>query len=260
HAETQAVWCGQAAVSAFTRFHPILKNQQLVPGADGIHPVGTTVSMDLRMTSAEVMLMYPRVLRQEIQAGRRAGLRTEEDRSWAELPTFARLYHETMARNRADSTYLFAMEDLARLHSNLGEGARLLLTRLGDEIVAGGIFLISGSWVHAHLVGTASKHRQLSPLKVLLDDARSWAAEAGAVRLHLGGGRGGRNDSLLAFKARFSPDRHDFAVGRWVLDAIGYEALLRLRATHLGDQPVDGEFFPAYRAGVTPSQVERETS
>lgn len=247
-AEVEAIWGGQEAVSAFTRFHPILENQRLLPSARGVRSVGTTVSIDLRLTEDEAMEAYPRVLRQEILAGRRAGLKTEVDQSWTELPIFIELYHETMTRNRAHSGYFLTAEELMRLRSSLGDSARLLVSRLEDEIAAAGIFLVYGQFIHAHLVGTASRFRALSPLKVLLDDARGWAAEAGALRLHLGGGRGGRADSLMTFKARFSRERHPFAVGSWLLDETAYEDLCRRRAEHIGGESADPEFFPAYRA------------
>jgi hypothetical protein len=105
--------------------------------------------------------------------------------------------------------------------------------------------------VHAHLVGTDERHQRLSPLKVMLDDARIWARERGNRVLHLGGGRGGREDSLLAFKGRFSPRRHAFHTGRWILDASRYAELTERRsrfATERGLAAGDPGWFPAYRA------------
>jgi hypothetical protein len=152
-----------------------------------------------------------------------------------------------MRRNRADDTYFSSAEELRELRRQLGESVRLFVTRLDDTVLGAGIFLVHGEFVHAHLVGTADGHRALSPLKVMLDDVRSWAAARGAVRLHLGGGRGGRDDSLMAFKARFSPDRHPFSVGRWILDRGRYDELARRRFGS-GGPPSDVEFFPVYRA------------
>jgi hypothetical protein len=74
------------------------------------------------------------------------------------------------------------------------------------------------------------------------DDVRRWAAERGDRVIHLGGGRGGSNDSLFAFKARFSPRRHEFYTGRWVLDPRRYD-----RLAQLAPDPDPG-YFPPYRA------------
>jgi hypothetical protein len=248
----RSVWQSHSAVSAFTRFHPLLGNERLLSGSQDITYVGDTVSMDLRLTDEEVAWSYPRTLRQEIAAGRRAGLRTEVDESWQCLPEFMRLYQATMRRNRAAPSYFFSDAYFHRLRS-LGDDAHLLVTRLDDEVVAAGVFFAYGTTVHAHLVGTDERGISLSPLKVLLDDARSWARERGGVVLHLGGGRGGRTDSLLEFKARFSPRRHRFSIGRWVLDGRGYRELAetwRAEAARRGVADGETEFFPAYRRGL----------
>jgi hypothetical protein len=122
------------------------------------------------------------------------------------------------------------------------------------EVVAGGLFTECGGIVQAHLIGTANAYLSLSPAKSLMDFARSWARQHGWRTLHIGGGRGGREDSLFRFKREFSPTRHDFAVGRWVLDADAYRRLSKAR---YGGAPEasPGEYFPAYRAPVAADQA-----
>jgi hypothetical protein len=65
--------------------------------------------------------------------------------------------------------------------------------------------------------------------------------------LHLGGGRGGAEDSLFRFKAGFSDRRHAFATWRWVVRPEAYERLCAARRAAGGPEPPAG-FFPAYRA------------
>lgn len=275
------VWRSQRVVSAFTRFHPILANVEVAhsfhdpysigegisaagsqpdevsPAIEGpIVPGGTTVSIDCRLDDDAAIADYARVLRQEIARSRRAGLVTEEDESWLELDSFASLYAKTMARNRADSAYEVTRDDAVRLRDSLGGRLHLLVTRLEGAVVAAGLFTESDGIVQAHLVGTDDAQRQLSPLKVLLDDARRWARGRGDRVLHLGGGRGGRDDSLFAFKRRFSSRRHSFHTGRWILDADAYGELAARRRRFAIDRGVDIEdpgWFPAYRAPIVES-------
>lgn len=99
--------------------------------------------------------------------------------------------------------------------------------------------------------GSNDKYRNLSPSKVLLDDALRWARSRGLSVMHLGGGRGGQEDALFWFKSRFSPRRHTFHTGRWVLDRAGYRELLDRRSAALPDgDRLDPGFFPAYRASL----------
>jgi hypothetical protein len=272
------VWRSQGVVSVFTRFHPILANVEFVrsfrdPGSPGegrsgaggqsaevvralegpIVPGGMTVSIDCGLDDDAAIADYARVLRQEIARSRSAGLVTEEDENWLELETFASLYATTMARNRADSAYELTRDDAVRLRDSLAGRLHLLVTRLDGAVVAAGLFTEFDGIVQAHLVGTDDAQRRHSPLKVLLDDARRWAHGRGDRVLHLGGGRGGRDDSLFAFKRRFSSRRHAFHTGRWILDADTYGDLAAQRRRFAVDGAGDIEdpgWFPAYRAPI----------
>jgi RimJ/RimL family protein N-acetyltransferase len=262
-----AVWRDQGAVTAFTRFHPLLGNELWgaelpVAGPDGgepILPVGETVAIDLRQGDAEAVAAYSKTLRQEIASARRRGMGTRLDEDWSSLETFAELYRATMARNRAEDAYYFSMEDFRSLKLALGSELHLLVTEVEGRTAAAGLFTEHRGIVQAHLVGTDEEFRAWSPLKLLLDDVRRWATERGNHLLHLGGGRGGRDDSLLAFKRRFSPLRFRFALGRWVLDPAVYATLVstwKMRAEATGPVVWDRTFFPAYRSPVHLDDVE----
>jgi hypothetical protein len=258
-------WRAQHAVSAFTRFSPLLGNASLparVPagpgslGGDGVIVAGPTVSVDLTLDDAEVRRGYGRDLGRQINMGRRQGLRTLEDTSWVHLRTFAKLYAETMARIGADSFYFFSTDDFRRLHTLLGDRVHLLVTLSNAEVAAAGLFFELGGVVEWHLVGSNGRFRELSPSKVLVDDAIRWARERGNRVLHMGGGRGSREDSLFWFKSRFSPCRHVFSTGRWILDEDRYRALVRSRRASLPPgSRLDEGFFPAYRAPALADEV-----
>ena len=243
-------WRRQGAISAFARFHPLLASQHLLADDPGVVELGPTVSIDLTIPEEPNVQLYPRVLRQEIAAARRRGLQTARDPSWERLPDFVSLYQLAMRRIGAADRYLYPTGYFERLRDELGERAHLFLTTLSDSTAAAGIFLEHDGMLHAHLTGTDPELRGLSPLKVLLDDVRGWGHRRGSRLLHLGGGRGGLADSLLEFKGRFSPRRHSFAVGRWILDEPAYRRLCaeRWQAARLAGSVWDPDFFPAYRA------------
>lgn len=258
-AQIVQVWRDQHAVAAFTRFHPLLDNAALVSsvplpahdpqGGPAISEIGPTVSVDCTLSDEEALATYARPLRQHVAAGRRAGLSTAHDEQWARLPTFVELYRATMVRNGAQDFYLFDQRYFERLRDSLPGHVHLLTTCLGDTVGAAGIFTEFDGIVQAHLVGTNADLRSFSPFKTLLHDARAWARRRGDSVLHLGGGRGGRADSLLRFKGEFSPRRHRFHVGRWVLDTGRYQELVRAhQAGHPDGGSLDHAYFPAYRA------------
>jgi len=265
-AELRETWRSQGAVAAFTRFHPLLRNVDLARGFEEVPraarslrrtdrgPIlarGQTVSIDCTLDDEQARAAYARTLRQEIAQGRRAGLITEADEVFSEISAFVRLYEATMARNRAASSYAVSRDDVVRLRHELDGNLHLLVTRLDGVVVGAGLFTEFDQVVQAHLVGTDDRQRRLSPLKVMLDDARRWARGRGNRILHLGGGRGGRKDSLLAFKGRFSPRRHDFHAGHWILDPARYAELVDRRSRYVATRGlvrVDPNWLPAYRA------------
>jgi hypothetical protein len=257
--EIQSVWREQGAVAAFTRFHPLLGNAELArafhahPGGDELpDPVlagGWTVSVDLTIGYDAARASYARDIRREVDQSVRAGLTTVDDEDWTELSTFARLYNDTMTRLGASDFYFFKMADFVRLRDSLPGHVHLLVTRSGDTVASAGLFLDWGDIVEWYLVGTDVAFQALSPSKVLVDFAINWAHNRGHRVLHLGGGRGGRDDSLFWFKSRFSPRRHEFHTGRWVLEPSTYRELLTARRSMLGEGTRQDEtYFPAYRA------------
>jgi len=256
------VWRSQNVVSVFTRFHAILENHRWVApggflakysaGGASLCVHGHIISIDLHKTAEQVSQEYKRPLRQHIRAGRARGLVTTADPRWTGFTAFVGLYGETMTRNRAEPRYFFTPDYFCRLKAALGEHGILLVTRLGDDIAAAGLFIEYGGIVTAHLAGTSSAHLQMSPGKILFDDAQIWARARGDRLLVLGGGRSSNDDdALFRFKAEFSPSRHRYYTGRWILDRQWYDELTRrCRRTSESSALAEStnDFFPAYRA------------
>ena len=98
-------------------------------------------------------------------------------------------------------------------------------------------------WLHYHLGASSEAGRKLGASNLLFLEAARWAQELAYTRFHLGGGIGGRRDSLFEFKLRFDPGGElEMAVGKAIHDDGAYRALVGSQAGLEG-------FFPAYRAG-----------
>jgi lipid II:glycine glycyltransferase (peptidoglycan interpeptide bridge formation enzyme) len=101
--------------------------------------------------------------------------------------------------------------------------------------------LATAPWLHYHLGAQSDEGRRLGGSHLALLAAASWGRERGYELLHLGGGVGGRRDSLFEFKQRFDPGagEREFFVGKAIHDEAAYRELA-------GTSSTDG-FFPAYR-------------
>ena len=80
----------------------------------------------------------------------------------------------------------------------------------------------------------------------MLHFVRGWAKQRGNRVMHLGGGVGSADDSLLRFKLGFSPLRHGFSTLRVVIDEPEYRRLVAAHGGVLDPESRSG-FFPAYR-------------
>lgn len=252
-------WKMQRVVSAFTRFHPLLGNQSLLSGLrdgsgtlaeNGSRAAGSTVSIDLSRPSEEQVRSYQKVHRQEIRKVRAMGFTTEEDPDWRHADDFVALYGDTMARRNSRNDYLIDRDWVAMFRKTLGDHAHLFVTKWNGTVAAALIAIEYRPYLHAHLTGINREMMMHSPLKVLLDDIREWGTRRGLQAFHLGGGVGGKADSLFEFKRKFSSLTHEFHTGAWILDQNRYQDFEAEHRRHHQLQGVDigdPEFFPIYR-------------
>ncbi len=230
-------WCGERdIVSTFIRYHPLFENYREAPHASYASPtVGWPLEGDLL---AGMHGKHRNVVRKAQKAGVAVDVTAAPD----DLSAFIALYEQTMERQEAAGYYFFPPEYWERLVA-LG-GQPRPLRRSGDgEVVASALCLRGDRWLHYHLGATADSARDLGASNLLLYTAALWGQEQSLEEFHLGGGAGAKEDSLFAFKQRFSPEgRREFWVGKLVHDEDAYRRLS-------GGAEIDrGGFFPAYRA------------
>jgi hypothetical protein len=232
--DAYADWCRERGiVSTFVRFHPLYANHRYA--RIGVEPLGSTIAW--RLQGDDLFERLHSHHRRAIRKAQRAELEVSVDESPG-LDEFAELYERTMARLGADSFYLFTPEYWASLR-NLP--CVLVSARQGGELVASVLCFASKPWVHYHLGASSDEGRSLGANNLALYEAARWGREQGYELLHLGGGLGGRPDSLFEFKRRFDPGgEREFAVGKAIHDEDVYAELA-------GKVTVEG-FFPAYRA------------
>jgi hypothetical protein len=248
----------QRVVSVFSRLHPLIAQRPWLSGLGEVLSLGQTVSIDLTLPQDVQRAQYRKGHKSDLNKLRRRGATCFYDRDQEHLSEVVSIYLETMQRVDAAEEYFF---DRSYLVSLLGSNVRLFVCRLADEVICGAFFLLCNGIVQAHLGGTKTEYLRLAPIKLVIDTARSWAAEQGAQVLHLGGGVGAREDSLFRFKTGFSDCRHEFTVWSWVLLPEVYEQLCRARSRwneQTGSAPVSSDYFPAYRCPAVRAQDTTE--
>ena len=235
----------QGIVSLFVRLHPILDAEPPV-GVGTLVTHGETVSIDLTLPSDELWANMRTNHRRDIGKALRLGYTAHMDGRWEHFETFVRLYRETMERLAAEDRYMFDEAYFTRLRDALGPSISLWAVMFEDVVAAGVLFVETAGLVQYHLAGTDERYAHARPSKLLIHTVAGWAKERGDLRLHLGGGVGGADDSLMHFKAGFSDDRHVFRTLRVVVDEAEY-GRLATAAGEAEDVADLGGFFPLYR-------------
>jgi serine/alanine adding enzyme len=236
--EAYDAWCAERrVVSTFIRYHPLFENH-----LDAASPVNAAYSSPTVGWQLEGDLLagmhgkHRNTVRKAVRAGVTATASAAPD-----LAAFGTLYEMTMERQAAAEYYFFPPAYWERLGA-LGDRLVLFDAMHEGEVVASALCMRGDRWLHYHLGATHNSARDLGASNLLLYEAALWGQEQELETFHLGGGAGGHEDSLFAFKQRFSPyGLREFWVGKAVHDEHAYRELS-------GDAELDLDgFFPAYR-------------
>jgi hypothetical protein len=237
----------EGIVSLFVRLHPLL-DERPPAGIGRLMTHGETVSIDLSQSLEEIWGQTRNNHRRDIGKSERFGYVARADEAWEHFDTFVQLYRDTMERLSAEDRYMFDAPYFSALREALGPSGILWVVMNEDAVAAAVLFTETSGIVQYHLAGTDEEHAWARPTKLLIHTVSRWAKERGARRLHLGGGVGGADDSLMHFKAGFSDERHVFRTLRVVVDEAEYARLVAARDPELDPADLDG-FFPRYRIG-----------
>ena len=245
------VFQAKQVYSAFFRLHPLLNqdfNKSCYP--DICQLVGETVSIDLRLSEAEIWQQTRPEHRNKINRCKRYGFTARMVPFKQYIDDFNHIYEETMSRVGATRVYYFGEDYFLQLSNALGDNLHLCIIELNQQIACAGLFTECCSMVQYHLGGTKTEFLKQAPSKLMFDYVRFWAKERGNEVFHLGGGVGSTKDSLYHFKAGFSQQRQPFMTLRLITNEREYFHLVNLRAKALNtevDQLLKTNFFPAYR-------------
>jgi serine/alanine adding enzyme len=233
-------WCEQrGVVSSFVVFHPLLGNAE-TEAAARFHRAPLAGTVAWRLGDSDLLPAMHKHHRRLVRRAAAAGYDVAIEPRPESLDEFVAVYEQTMRRAGASPFYLFP----PAYWDALANGVPLVRVdvRSGGELLASVLGMGEPPWLHYHLGGATDAARGTGASHLALYSLACWGSEHGYTTLHLGGGVGGRDDSLLEYKLRFAPGgRTPVAIGKAVHDRAAY-----LRLAGAAEIDWDG-FFPAYR-------------
>jgi Acetyltransferase (GNAT) domain len=245
-------FANQGICSAFFRLHSILNRDILdIFPSDTFNFIdnGETVAVDLSLNEAQIWSNTRESHRTKINRCKRKRAIATIGNNRQYLAKFRAIYEETMARVAAKESYYFDTEYYLNL-LNLKDKVHICLVELEGQAICSSLLFEHNGIVQYHLGGTKNEFLKLSPTTLMFDFIRLWAKKRGNLYFHLGGGLGGRKDSLYHFKAGFSQQRYRFLTLRLITHQENYQKFVDWRAKILdlqAEKIIQSGFFPAYR-------------
>ncbi len=234
-------------VSLFLRMNPYLPfpTEQTFSPHEVVHH-GRTVAVDLNASVDELWRRIRKRTKPKVNGLHREGFflrRTDA----SGIERFEAMYRNHMQRLGASERYFFGVAHFYLLAENCGDAFELYeVIGPTGETVAAAIFLVYDGVANYHLSATHADFVDRSPISLLLWDAIKTFSSRGLRYVHLGGGRGGEEDSLFHFKTGFGKELMPFSTVRLVLNERAYaNACAERGITSFDDR---AGFFPAYRA------------
>lgn len=218
---------GRMIVAGFIRFHPMLDNHCFVePGFVCVVSDRQTIAISLGKTEDEVWRGYSSDTRNKVRKGQKLGVAVKPATGVDALRIFSGLYEEHMEEIDAHHSYFFGEEYFLSIHA-LGEDSyRVYLARHNDELLGGALVLLSPRFAHYHLSSSLRGYNSFATNTMLRHAVIQDMLGSGRKMLHFGGGRTpSPDDTLLKFKAGFSPERHVFRFGTFIGNKDAYNQL-----------------------------------
>ncbi|MCX2449920.1 GNAT family N-acetyltransferase [Pedobacter sp. PLR] len=230
------------AISVFSRLNPFINQRFLLEKLGGIRSNGKTIYIDLMQSIEEQRSKYDKRLGRQIRQLQKKGFLVKEADTQEEIGRFTNMYNKNMQRLEADQSYFFTEEYFTSLLKNSEFNCKLILIYDGDEMICGATVIWSDDVIRNHLSATSESHIHFSPSKLMMDEISLIGRTLGMKFFHLGGGVGGKQDTLFNFKALFSDLLLEDNIWCFVADESTYNKLVEQKSIS-----IHKDYFPLYR-------------
>lgn len=235
-------------IDNFVRYHPVLKNAEVMKSISEVIDLGKTVAMDL--TSEEVI--WANIIsknRNMIRKAEKNGVEIFHSKDYALFENFIEIYNSTMDNDNADEYYYFGENFYKSIHEDLKDNYEMFYAVYENKIIAMSIIIFANNQMHYHLSGSLKEYRGLAPSNLLLYKAAVWGCKHGFKTFHLGGGVGSGEDNLYKFKVAFNRNsNYQFSIAKHIFNNEEYERLVNMRIEKDTNFDRNSNFFPLYRS------------
>lgn len=214
-------------IAGFVRFHPVLQNHIISESQFPVYYDRNTVSIDLRPSIDDIwQKQIHSKNRNSIRKAGKNDLKFVIDKEFKYLDVFIRIYKQTMKKLSADEFYDFNEKYYIDFKENLRDNSYISLVFKDDIPISAALIMYHNVYGHYHLAGSDHKWIMYNSNNFLLWENACYLKSIGVENFHLGGGTNSdENNSLLAFKKKFSFNINKFHIGKFIINSDVYNTI-----------------------------------
>lgn len=218
----------QNIIAEFTRFHPIIRNDEFSKDYMIRIKDRQTVFIDITEDYDTITGNYKASNRKKIRKALKNKFQITYSNDEESFKAFYQLYTETMNNANADEFYFFDWEYFKNFKELLKDNFILINISDEKELYASFILTYYGRYAHSCLSARNIELSKFGANNLAHDLAIQKAKELGCENFHMGGGTTSNpDDPLLYFKSGYSRTLTDFYIGKRVHDQKIYEKVCR---------------------------------
>jgi|GEM_PF-2497486 len=192
-------------ICSFDRFHPIIRNENLMHVSAQVVKNDEFVFVDLSRSESEIRKLFKHSVRKCIKKSEREGVTCFSEKNFDHIDAFLDIYIRTMDRNSAENFYYFSKDFFTKLCEYCPDNFTFFYASVSGEIVSCELVLHYGIYSHSFLGGTTSKGMQLCANSQLKSYIIFHMKHLNCEYFLLGGGST-PNDGIFNYKKSFSKD------------------------------------------------------
>lgn len=219
-------YCQEHHIAAeFSRFHPLLNNQELASHKMQTFYSRKTVKLDLTMSLDDIWKnQFSSKNRNVIRKAEKDGVTIVESQDYE---FFRQMYDQTMRNVNAEEFYFFPAAYYERFKETFGDNLILCFAMYDGKPISGSMFMFSKDYAHYHLSGRDKNYYKIAANNAVLWYGIQKAKERGCKWFHFGGGTTGADDDmLLHFKQNFSKENGEFWIGKRIHNQEVYDSIV----------------------------------
>ncbi|MCK0156860.1 aminoacyltransferase [Cellulophaga sp. F20128] len=248
YTELQQYLSKRNIIAVYSSLNSYIDNQKrILSGLGKIEKIGKIVNIRLDQSISEQEASFSKTTRRYTNRNKKI-FYSRFGNTQKDVDVFIALYYKTMNRLEASEGYFFKEEYFYKLMESNAYTAEVIfaITKDTHQIASAVLFVkTNNTIIQYHLSGTLEEYKHLSPIRFLLNEIRIQGTNDGYTYFNLGGGFGGKQDSLFDFKASFSNDYQKFKVWKYIVNPKIYNALTRENTNITARTKT--KFFPLYR-------------